>query len=571
MVFERRRPRAREVVLIAMMCAMTTASQVVLHIFLPVQIGTALIILSGISLGPEAGFLIGALSRLVCNFYMGQGPWTPWQMFCWGILGFLAGFAFHVGQSEQLHARRFAVVAGPVLTMALALAAAAAVVLLSTKVERADYNGALRSALEDARSLLTACSEKTGNGEGQYAPFTLEQYETDIAAAQAVLDDQDSSYTARQSAYQTLSEQTDRMKDSANRHVVTADEVQALADEGKTGEYTVSWEGGEVAVYIAPDTITAPADLNLDIGRGPNISVLQASCDAAGLQGPLFSLYHDGAFGATVPLDMPVEDGDCTGALYHYDPQAGKLILQADTIKVTGGKAVLEMTQGGDYLLALRETAKPTETAAPAPTAAPSLAGGIQGSGGVQSSGTVQNPPAAGQTTPPPESSGDSGSVSSPAPTPVSEVPAVTPLPSQQPSGTISVTLEIRCDPLAQDPSRLKDPSKQTYVPADGTILGATTLQVREGSTVFDVLTAACRDNNIQIEYSYYSGFQSYYIEGINHLYEFDGGQMSGWLYRVNGVFPSYGCSAYTLKEGDSIALLYTCDGGADVGNPWPQ
>lgn len=94
-----------------MMCAMTTASQVVLHIFLPVQIGTALIILSGISLGPEAGFLIGALSRLVCNFYMGQGPWTPWQMFCWGILGFLAGFAFHVGQSEQLHARRFAVVA----------------------------------------------------------------------------------------------------------------------------------------------------------------------------------------------------------------------------------------------------------------------------------------------------------------------------------------------------------------------------------------------------------------------------------------------------------------------------
>lgn len=355
------------------------------------------------------------------------------------------------------------------------------------------------------------------------------------------------------------------MKDSANHHVVTADEMQALADESKTGEYTVSWEGGEVAVHIAPDTITAPADLNLDIGRGPNIAILQASCDAAGLRGPLFSLYHDGTFGATVTLDMPVEGGDCTGALYRYDPQAGKLILQADTIPVTGGKAVLEMTQGGDYLLALRETVNPTETAAPAPTTASSLAGGVQGSG------SVQNPPAAGQTTPPPESSGDSGGVSSPVPTPVSEVPAVTPLPSQQPSATISVTLEIRCDPLAQDPSRLKDPSKQTYVPADGTILGSTALQVREGSTVFDVLTAACRDNNIQIEYSYYSGFQSYYIEGINHLYEFDGGQVSGWLYRVNGVFPSYGCSAYTLKEGDSIALLYTCDGGADVGNPWPQ
>ncbi len=124
MVFERRRPRAREVVLIAMMCALTTASQVVLHVFLPVQIGTALVILSGISLGPEAGFLIGALSRLVCNFYMGQGPWTPWQMFCWGILGFLAGLAFQKDGAEKLHSRRFTVVAGPVLTMVLALAAA---------------------------------------------------------------------------------------------------------------------------------------------------------------------------------------------------------------------------------------------------------------------------------------------------------------------------------------------------------------------------------------------------------------------------------------------------------------
>lgn len=449
--------------------------------------------------------------------------------------------------------------------VAIVLAAAAAVVLLGMKVERADYTGALRGALEDARSLLDACSEKAGNGKGQYAPFTLAQYEADIAAAQAVLDDKDSPYTARQNAYQTLSDQTDRMKDAANRHVVTADEMQALADEGKTGEYTVNWDGGEVAVHIAPDTITAAADLNLDIGRGPNADILQASCDAAGLQGPLFSLYHDGAFGAVVTLDMPVEGGDCTGALYRYDPAGGKLVLLADTIAVTGGKAVLELTEGGDYLLALRETTDPTAAATPAPTTTPAQGGGIQN--GV----TVQTPASTEQTTLPPASSGSGGSSSAPVPTPAPEVPAVTPPPSQQPSSTISVTLEIRCDPLAQDPSRLADSSKQAYVPADGTILGSTTMQVKEGSTVFDVLTAACRDNNIHIEYSYYSGFQSYYIEGINHLYEFDGGQVSGWLYRVNGVFPQYGCSAYTLKDGDSIALLYTCDGGADVGNPWPQ
>ena len=113
---------------------------------------------------------------------------------------------------------------------------------------------------------------------------------------------------------------------------------------------------------------------------------------------------------------------------------------------------------------------------------------------------------------------------------------------------------------LAQNPSALKDPSKQGYVPSDGTILASTSVQAKPGATVFDVLTETCRNNNIQIEYSYYSGFQSYYIEGINHLYEFDGGQVSGWLYKVNGVFPNYGCSAYTLQDGDSISLLYTCD-----------
>lgn len=124
MVFERRRPRAREIVLIAMMCALTVTAHIFFHIVLPVQIGTALIIISGISLGPEAGFLIGALSRFVCNFYMGQGPWTPWQMFCWGLLGFLAGLAFNRNNIEALKSRSFKIVLGPVLAMIFALAAA---------------------------------------------------------------------------------------------------------------------------------------------------------------------------------------------------------------------------------------------------------------------------------------------------------------------------------------------------------------------------------------------------------------------------------------------------------------
>lgn len=121
MVFEKRRPKAREIVLIAMMSALTVCAHIFCHMTIPIQIGTAMIILSGISLGPEAGFLIGAISRFVCNFYMGQGPWTPWQMFCWGLLGFLAGLAFNKVDLDQLKSRSFRVIMGPVLCMGFAL------------------------------------------------------------------------------------------------------------------------------------------------------------------------------------------------------------------------------------------------------------------------------------------------------------------------------------------------------------------------------------------------------------------------------------------------------------------
>ena len=102
MIFERRKPKAREIVLVAMMTALTVTSHLLFHVTIPIEIGTAMVIISGISLGPEAGFLVGALARFVCNFYQGSGPYTPWQMFCWGLLGFLAGLAFNKVEAQHL-------------------------------------------------------------------------------------------------------------------------------------------------------------------------------------------------------------------------------------------------------------------------------------------------------------------------------------------------------------------------------------------------------------------------------------------------------------------------------------
>ena len=132
----------------------------------------------------------------------------------------------------------------------------------------------------------------------------------------------------------------------------------------------------------------------------------------------------------------------------------------------------------------------------------------------------------------------------------------------------VTVTLEIRCDTISEHMEYLENPSIEEYIPKDGTILAKTTYVGTTDNTVFDVLNALCRNNDIQLEFSYTPVYESNYIEGINFLYEFDGGQQSGWVYKVNDSFPDCGCSSYHLSDGDEIVWMYTCRGlGEDVGN----
>ncbi len=130
----------------------------------------------------------------------------------------------------------------------------------------------------------------------------------------------------------------------------------------------------------------------------------------------------------------------------------------------------------------------------------------------------------------------------------------------------IYCTITIRCDTVKENMDLL-DPAKAPYVPADGFILHTVSEEYTEGDTVFDVLKRACDGYGIQIEYSWTPIYDSYYIEGIGYLYEFDCGDESGWTYTVDGAFPNYGCSEYILSGGEDIVWYYSCRGyGADVG-----
>lgn len=126
-----------------------------------------------------------------------------------------------------------------------------------------------------------------------------------------------------------------------------------------------------------------------------------------------------------------------------------------------------------------------------------------------------------------------------------------------------AVTLEIRCDTIAGK----TDPE---YIPDDGVILEATEFDIEEGDTVFDILTEAAQSYGIHIEYSG-SGAASAYVSGINYIYEFDFGDLSGWVFHVNGESASVGCGDYLLSDGDRIEWLYTCDLGNDLGEVYEE
>ncbi|MDD6308856.1 MAG: energy-coupling factor transporter ATPase [Clostridia bacterium] len=97
MAFEARRPKARELVIISVLCAIAVAGRTAFFMIPQFKPVVALIIIAGVCFGGETGFLVGAVTGFVSNFFFGQGPWTPWHMFAFGIIGLIAGILFQKG------------------------------------------------------------------------------------------------------------------------------------------------------------------------------------------------------------------------------------------------------------------------------------------------------------------------------------------------------------------------------------------------------------------------------------------------------------------------------------------
>ena len=193
--------------------------------------------------------------------------------------------------------------------------------------------------------------------------------------------------------------------------------------------------------------------------------------------------------------------------------------------------------------------------------------------------GTGVSAPPARETAKPSEPPAPEAGTDSPAPeaTPgaylTDPVPEGKPAPAEPQDQEITdteyhCTISISCATIL-DNMELCKKDKRELVPEDGWILEPIEVVFYEGESVFNVLQRTCRQQKIHMEFSNTPIYNSAFIEGINNLYEFDVGELSGWMYSVNGWFANYGCSRYALKDGDVVEWVYTCDLGTDVGDDY--
>lgn len=136
---------------------------------------------------------------------------------------------------------------------------------------------------------------------------------------------------------------------------------------------------------------------------------------------------------------------------------------------------------------------------------------------------------------------------------------------AQSGGGDLSVTLSVSCENALSNLDMIDEQiTPLSAIPQDGVIIGACTVSLETGETAFDALIYAAREKRIRVDYR--SSVYGEYISGIGGVSEFGFGDMSGWIYRVNGEMPEVSAGAFALSDGDKVEFIYTCRYGDTAG-----
>ena len=448
-----------------------------------------------------------------------------------------------------------------VLIAVVAVMAVAAILHFS--LEPADYRVEIHKQTAAALTLLEEAV--TGNDEGQYSEDAVLALQTSLDRANELADSTLSTTDDLRNCYAQIKKDIKTFKGQKNRLCVSANQLEALQEENVDFTQTIKIDGiGEIVWRLPCKEMGQAAPVNLQIEtEGFYGDQVRSLMEVNGLQGTMLHFLHNGALPVRADITLYQQMG--TAHLYRYDAVRNALIYVCPA-KTAGEEVTFSIAMGGYWIVSPanpEDLVEGTTSSAPTEdqTTRPSEINGTE-------PGT---PPTSTPTSPMGPGADATGTTSQPNSTTTESKEIILTQPSSSittPAHKSYVTVSIRCDTILDNLDDLKQ-GLEDFVPADGVILAPIKVEILEGETAFDVLKRVTRNEKIQMEFRNDPLYSGAYVEGIGHLYEFDCGSGSGWMYKVNGWFPNYGCSQYQLKDGDTMEWCYTCDVGKDVGDQY--
>lgn len=448
-----------------------------------------------------------------------------------------------------------------VLIAVVAVMAVAAILHFS--LEPADYRVEIHKQTAAALTLLEEAV--TGNDEGQYSEDAVLALQTSLDRANELADSTLSTTDDLRNCYAQIKKDIKTFKGQENRLCVSANQLEALQEENVDFTQTIKIDGiGEIVWRLPCKEMGQAAPVNLQIEtEGFYGDQVRSLMEVNGLQGTVLHFLHNGALPVRADITLYQQMG--TAHLYRYDAVRNALIYVCPA-KTAGEEVTFSIAMGGYWIVSPanpEDLVEGTTSSAPTEdqTTRPSEINGTE-------PGT---PPTSTPTSPMDPGADATGTTSQPNSTTTESKEIILTQPSSSittPAHKSYVTVSIRCDTILDNMDDLKQ-GLEDFVPADGVILAPIQVEILEGETAFDVLKRVTRNEKIQMEFRNDPLYSGAYVEGIGHLYEFDCGSGSGWMYKVNGWFPNYGCSQYQLKDGDTMEWCYTCDVGKDVGDQY--
>lgn len=465
---------------------------------------------------------------------------------------------------------------------------AIALAIMNFKVEPADYSKSLNKEISKANKIMKEA--KIGNDEGEYSNYAMLEFINDIKVAKDIAEDKDSYYDIEKSAYNNLKSAIKKFKKSKNSNCLSKNKIKDIKNNlTKVTETEVINEKYNVIWHIDGKNIKEPNAINLEAKiKTPYTNRINEYINKLNLNARKISFCHNEELPgkATVYINYKYDKTKDKISLYKFNTDNNTLEYKGDAI-INDSNIQIEIDEGGDYLLlenklenyATEEEIKEAEKEInenqdklDLKDKEEKIKENDTTIANSQSSNNTNNTNDTNDITneevkkdsvdkPSTEENKDLNTEQSKDPSDESNTQTKDPIDNNK----VTCTIEIRCDTLAGT-GNLQKLEKEEWVPSDGTILKPTKVTIDKGKSVYDVLLSVCRNNSIPIDAEYTQMYSGYYVKGINFLYEFDGGDLSGWMYRVNGDFPNYGCSNYIVKEGDMISWLYTCDMGTDIG-----